>query len=226
RRVRGKRAVHGEADWMKMPEAGKMFPATGGIVIGERYRVDHDNVAAVAFRADSPDSWGAGGRSPLLCFDGSFGSSHGIVFAGSGGFKTTSVTIPTALKWGGGLVVLDPSSEVAPMVADHGRAAAIGPASIIRLLSRATGRAPLPANLPSDAGPVSKMPRVAPGPRSCRGGGSGHTNQPRTPEIAHRWRFGRFASSRSPAYPAIEAVVSSTRVAMTFSSCHHPGRIR
>ena len=123
RRVRGKRAVHGEADWMKMPEAGKMFPGTGGIVIGERYRVDHDNVAAVAFRADSPDSWGAGGRSPLLCFDGSFGSSHGIVFAGSGGFKTTSVTIPTALKWGGGLVVLDPSSEVAPMVADHRRKA-------------------------------------------------------------------------------------------------------
>lgn len=44
-------------------------------------------------------------------------------FAGSGGFKTTSVTIPTALKWGGGLVVLDPSSEVAPMVLDHRRKA-------------------------------------------------------------------------------------------------------
>ncbi|NTI45956.1 type IV secretory system conjugative DNA transfer family protein, partial [Rhizobium rhizogenes] len=49
--------------------------------------------------------------------------SHGIVFAGSGGFKTTSVTIPTALKWGGGLVVLDPSSEVAPMVCEHRRQA-------------------------------------------------------------------------------------------------------
>jgi hypothetical protein len=63
--------------------------------------------------------WGAGGKSPLLCFDGSFGSSHGIVFAGSGGFKTTSVTIPTALKWGGTLIVLDPSNEVAPMVKEH-----------------------------------------------------------------------------------------------------------
>ena len=74
----------------------------------------------MSFRADRPETWGTGGKSPLLCFDGSFGRpSHGIVFAGSGGFKTTSVTIPTALKWGGSLVVLDPSNEVAPMVADH-----------------------------------------------------------------------------------------------------------
>ncbi|ODS51159.1 MAG: Ti-type conjugative transfer system protein TraG [Agrobacterium sp. SCN 61-19] len=123
RRIAGKRAVHGEADWMKMADAARLFPDAGGIVIGERYRVDKDSVAAMPFRADEARSWGAGGKSPLLCFDGSFGSSHGIVFAGSGGFKTTSVTIPTALKWGGGLVVLDPSSEVAPMVVDHRRKA-------------------------------------------------------------------------------------------------------
>lgn len=123
KRIGGRRAVHGEADWTKMQEAAKLFPEHGGIVIGERYRVDRDSVAALPFRADEPQSWGAGGRSPLLCFDGSFGSSHGIVFAGSGGFKTTSVTIPTALKWGGGLVVLDPSSEVAPMVSEHRRQA-------------------------------------------------------------------------------------------------------
>jgi type IV secretion system protein VirD4 len=119
RRIRGKRAIHGESDWMGMPEAARLFPDDGGIVIGERYRVDGDSVAAVSFRADAKDTWGDGGKSPLLCFDGSFGSSHGVVFAGSGGFKTTSVTIPTALKWGGGLVVLDPSSEVAPMVIEH-----------------------------------------------------------------------------------------------------------
>ena len=123
RRMRGRRAVHGDAEWMKMQDAAKLFPDTGGIVIGERYRVDRDSVATVSFRADRADTWGAGGRSPLLAFDGSFGSSHGIVFAGSGGFKTTSVTIPTALKWGGSLVVLDPSSEVAPMVAEHRRKA-------------------------------------------------------------------------------------------------------
>ena len=102
-----------------MPEAGKLFAEDGGIVIGERYRVDRDSTAALSFRADKPETWGAGGKSPLLCFDGSFGSSHGIVFAGSGGFKTTSVTIPTALKWGGTLIVLDPSNEVAPMVKAH-----------------------------------------------------------------------------------------------------------
>ncbi|RWK48838.1 Ti-type conjugative transfer system protein TraG [Mesorhizobium sp.] len=123
RRIHGKRAVHGEADWMGMTEAARMFSDAGGIVIGERYRVDRDSVMAVSFRADAQETWGAGGKAPLLCFDGSFGSSHGIVFAGSGGFKTTSVTIPTALKWGGGLIVLDPSSEVAPMVVDHRRRA-------------------------------------------------------------------------------------------------------
>ncbi|MBA1344925.1 Ti-type conjugative transfer system protein TraG [Rhizobium sp. WYCCWR 11146] len=123
RRIAGKRAVHGEADWMKVQEAAKLFPDPGGIVVGERYRVDRDSVAAVSFHADDPSTWGAGGKSPLLCFGGSFGSSHGIVFAGSGGFKTTSVTVPTALKWGGGLVVLDPSSEVAPMVSGHRRKA-------------------------------------------------------------------------------------------------------
>jgi len=119
KRIRGKRALHGEAEWMKLPEAGKLFAEDGGIVIGERYRVDGDSTAVLSFRADMPETWGAGGNSPLLCFDGSFGSSHGIVFAGSGGFKTTSVTIPTALKWGGTLIVLDPSNEVAPMVKAH-----------------------------------------------------------------------------------------------------------
>lgn len=119
KRITGKRALHGEADWMKLAEARKLFPDTGGIVVGERYRVDGDSVAAVSFRADNSETWGAGGKSPLLCFDGSFGSSHGIVFAGSGGYKTTSVTIPTALKWGGSLIVLDPSNEVAPMVLKH-----------------------------------------------------------------------------------------------------------
>ena len=123
KRVHGKRALHGDADWMTMAEAGKLFPDTGGIVVGERYRVDRDSAAGQPFRATNPQSWGAGGRSPLLCFDASFGSSHGIVFAGSGGYKTTSVTIPTALKWGGALIVLDPSNEVAPLVIDHRRAA-------------------------------------------------------------------------------------------------------
>lgn len=123
RRVHGKRAIHGEASWMSLNNAKRLFPEVGGIVVGEAYRVDKDVVADRTFRADNRDSWGAGGRSPLLCFDASFGSTHGLVFAGSGGFKTTSVTVPTALKWGGGLIALDPSNEVAPMVIEHRRKA-------------------------------------------------------------------------------------------------------
>ncbi|KPF42633.1 Ti-type conjugative transfer system protein TraG [Rhizobium sp. AAP43] len=119
KRVHGRRALHGDSDWMTMTDASKLFPATGGIVVGERYRVDRDGTSMTAFRADNQTSWGQGGKAPLLCFDGSFGSSHGIVFAGSGGFKTTSVTVPTALKWGGSLIVLDPSNEIAPMVMEH-----------------------------------------------------------------------------------------------------------
>lgn len=119
KRITGRRALYGEARWMTLTEASRLFPDAGGIVVGERYRVDRDSVAAVPFRPGTRQTWGTGGKSPLLCFDGGFGSSHGIVFAGSGGFKTTSVTIPTALKWGGSLIVLDPSNEVAPMVSKH-----------------------------------------------------------------------------------------------------------
>lgn len=119
RRISGRRALHGEAKWMAMTEASKLFGEAGGIVIGEAYRVDRGHAAALRFRADEETSWGQGGRAPLLCFDGSFGSSHGIVFAGSGGFKTTSVAIPTALRWGGTLIVLDPSGEVAAHALDY-----------------------------------------------------------------------------------------------------------
>ncbi|RUV42753.1 conjugal transfer protein TraG, partial [Mesorhizobium sp. M5C.F.Ca.IN.020.29.1.1] len=45
RRIRGKRAIHGETDWMGMESAGRLFPEAGGIVIGERYRVDRDHIA-------------------------------------------------------------------------------------------------------------------------------------------------------------------------------------
>ncbi|MGD9740688.1 MAG: Ti-type conjugative transfer system protein TraG [Bauldia sp.] len=123
RRIHGKRSIHGDAEWMALKDARRLFPEAGGIVVGEAYRIDKDTVAGRGFRADDRQTWGAGGNSPLLCFDASFGSTHGLVFAGSGGFKTTSVTIPTALKWGGGLVALDPSNEVAPMVVEHRRKA-------------------------------------------------------------------------------------------------------
>jgi type IV secretion system protein VirD4 len=121
RRIHGKRSIHGDAEWMALKDARRLFPEAGGIVVGEAYRVDKDTVAERGFRADDRETWGVGGKAPLLCFDASFGSTHGLVFAGSGGFKTTSVTVPTALKWGGSLVALDPSNEVAPMVVEHRR---------------------------------------------------------------------------------------------------------
>ena len=121
RRIHGRRSIHGDAEWMPLNDARRLFSDAGGVVLGEAYRVDKDTVADRGFRADERGSWGVGGKSPLLCFDASFGSTHGLVFAGSGGFKTTSVTVPTALKWGGSLVALDPSNEVAPMVIDHRR---------------------------------------------------------------------------------------------------------
>ncbi|WP_374618794.1 Ti-type conjugative transfer system protein TraG [Devosia sp.] len=123
RRIHGKRSIHGDAEWMALKDARRLFPEAGGIVVGEAYRVDKDTVAERGFRADDRETWGTGGKSPLLCFDASFGSTHGLVFAGSGGFKTTSVTVPSALKWGGSLVALDPSNEVAPMVVEHRRKA-------------------------------------------------------------------------------------------------------
>lgn len=119
RRISGKRAIYGDARWMSLADARRHFGPAGGIVVGEAYRVDRDHVAGEPFRSDVKETWGRGGRARLLCFDGSFGSSHGLVFAGSGGYKTTSVTIPTALKWGGSLILLDPSREVGPMVAVH-----------------------------------------------------------------------------------------------------------
>jgi type IV secretion system protein VirD4 len=52
RRIRGKRALHSEADWMTAAEAQRLFPETGDIVIGERYCVDQDSVASQLFQAD------------------------------------------------------------------------------------------------------------------------------------------------------------------------------
>ncbi|MEO9735466.1 MULTISPECIES: Ti-type conjugative transfer system protein TraG [Alphaproteobacteria] len=120
KRVSGRRAIHGESDWMDNATAARIFPEQAGIIIGERYRVDKDTVAQVNFDPRHNETWGKGGKAPLMAFDQGFGSTHGIVFAGSGGYKTTSVVIPTCLTYPGSMVVLDPSTEIAPMVS-HSR---------------------------------------------------------------------------------------------------------
>jgi type IV secretion system protein VirD4 len=116
---RAKRGTFGDADWLPMAAAGKLFPPDGEIVIGERYRVDKDIVHELPFDPDDPATWGKGGKTPLLTYSQDFDSTHMLFFAGSGGYKTTSNVVPTALRYTGPLICLDPSTEVAPMVVEH-----------------------------------------------------------------------------------------------------------
>ena len=116
----------GHADWLAMKQAQKLFPgpdpAYGGIVVGEAYRVDHDPVARRSrFSPRDRATWGRGGTAPVLIDPCHGGATHALVFAGSGGFKTTAVAIPTLLAWTGSAVVLDPSREIGPMLARYRR---------------------------------------------------------------------------------------------------------
>jgi type IV secretion system protein VirD4 len=61
-------------------------------------------------------------RLPLLRYDGNAGSGHVLVFAGSGGYKTTGTVVPSALEWPSGLVCLDPSAEAVRLVYQARRA--------------------------------------------------------------------------------------------------------
>ena len=116
---RARRATFGDADWLSMGAAGKLFPPDGEIVVGERYRVDKEIVRELTFDPDDSSTWGQGGRAPLLTYRQNFDSTHMLFFAGSGGYKTTSNVVPTALRYSGPLICLDPSTEVAPMVVEH-----------------------------------------------------------------------------------------------------------
>jgi type IV secretion system protein VirD4 len=115
----------GHAAWLSMRDAQKLFsgpdPVYGGIVVGEAYRVDEDRMALTAFDPAKRSTWGRGGSAPLLIDPCRMGPTHALVLAGSGGFKTTSVGVPTLLTWTGSAVVLDPSQEIGPMVAEHRR---------------------------------------------------------------------------------------------------------
>lgn len=124
--VRARSDNHGHADWLTMREARRLFPGPdggfGGIVVGEAYRVDRDRGArGRAFDPADPRTWGQGGRAPLLVDPCRTGPTHALAFAGSGGFKTVSLAVPTLLCWTGSAVVLDPSREVGPMLAEHRR---------------------------------------------------------------------------------------------------------
>ena len=111
--------AHGSAEWIGMQEAQQLFPgphpAYGGVVVGEAYRVDQDKAASGRFDPDLQATWGKGGTMPLLIDPCTSDATHGAVFAGSGGYKTTAVTVPTLACWTGSAVVLDPSGQVGPM---------------------------------------------------------------------------------------------------------------
>ncbi len=79
--------------------------------------MDEDRVAAVPFAPRDRQSWGKGGKAALLVDPCTDGPTHSLLFAGAGGFKTTSA-VTTILQWSGSSVVLDPSCEVGPMVRD------------------------------------------------------------------------------------------------------------
>jgi type IV secretion system protein VirD4 len=118
--VRGRSDNFGHADWLAIRDAQYLFPGPdatyGGIVVGEAYRVDQDRAGHRAFNPADNSTWGQGGAVPLLIDPCHNGSTHALVFAGPGGFKTTSIGVPTMLTWLGAAVVLDPSREIGPMV--------------------------------------------------------------------------------------------------------------
>jgi len=118
---RAKSGTFGDADWLSMGAAARIFPEDGEIVVGERYRVDKELVHEMPFDPNDPSTWGRGGKAPLLTYKQDFDSTHMLFFAGSGGYKTTSNVVPTALRYTGPMICLDPSTEVAPMVVEHRR---------------------------------------------------------------------------------------------------------
>jgi type IV secretion system protein VirD4 len=114
--TRSRQPAFGAAAWMEMEAARRLFPATGTVVVGEAYRPDLDRSASGAFDPKVRATWGQGGRAPVLGFNLDFDSTHMMFFAGSGGYKTTSTVVPTALRYPGSMVVLDPAGEVGPLV--------------------------------------------------------------------------------------------------------------
>ncbi|MFZ3237754.1 MAG: type IV secretory system conjugative DNA transfer family protein, partial [Stellaceae bacterium] len=117
---RGVTDNHGHSQWRSLDDAKKLFPGPdpvhGGTAVGEAYRVDHDqSVAGTPFDPADKSSWGMGGKAPLLIDPCTRGSGHSLIFAGPGGFKTTAA-VSTALTWSGSSVILDPSTELGPML--------------------------------------------------------------------------------------------------------------
>jgi type IV secretion system protein VirD4 len=112
---------HGHARWATPIERRELWPGPapvyGGVVVGEDYDPRADRGP---FRSWNTRTWGRGGRAPLLvdpCYEG---STHSMLIAGSGSFKTQSA-ITTICHWRGSAVVLDPAAELGPILAEDRR---------------------------------------------------------------------------------------------------------
>ena len=112
-------AAYGNADWMALGKVRKHLSPHGDVPLGERYRPDRDRTAPDIFDPRDPGTWGFGGKGQLICDDISKGATHGLVFAGSGGYKTTGFVVPFLVKWPHNAVVLDPSGEIEPMMREY-----------------------------------------------------------------------------------------------------------
>lgn len=114
-------AAYGNADWMALGKVRVHLPPDGEVPLGERYRPDRDRTAPEIFDPRDPETWGFGGKGQLICNDISKGATHGLVFAGSGGYKTTGFVVPFLVRWPHNAVVLDPSGEIEPMMRNYRR---------------------------------------------------------------------------------------------------------
>jgi type IV secretion system protein VirD4 len=118
---RARMAALGDARWLSISEVRRLFPSDVEIVIGEAYRPDQERAGKRAFDPKATATWGSGGAAPVMTYKLNFDSTHMLFFAGSGGFKTTSTVVPTALRYTGSMVVLDPACEVGGLVSAHRR---------------------------------------------------------------------------------------------------------
>lgn len=109
--VRAGSKLHGAADWLPEADMRRLVVAPhvdhGGVVFGAAVRGD-------LHPADN------GGMAPLLLDRCTDDAPHGQVYFGSGGGKTTAVTIPNLdpdVGWRGNVLVNDPSSQAGAMCA-------------------------------------------------------------------------------------------------------------
>jgi type IV secretion system protein VirD4 len=110
----------GHSAWQSPVAAAKhLFPGQhpqwGGIVVGE-VRGPDPSLAGVPFDPRDRSTWGPKvGKAPLMIDPCTRGSGHSCIFAGSGAFKSSSA-VCTVLTWTGASVVMDPSTEMGPML--------------------------------------------------------------------------------------------------------------